>query len=164
MASKRKFSGEVFLVCKAFKNLSLYRERLFQFYLTIRTYKNQVNKIKLIYSIPGSFDRPHAQSMYNVSVLTEIFARNFGDACVFGPSPDLNSTFLPKQNISERILDFSYGVCSSVFGVSPWTQNGLGLSMAGGVGFEPSTPNLGGWCSLRSYYKISLNHYKSGET
>jgi hypothetical protein len=25
-----------------------------------------------------------------------------------------------------------------------------GLSMAGGEGFEPSTPNLGGWCSIRT--------------
>ena len=24
-----------------------------------------------------------------------------------------------------------------------------GLSVAGGVGFEPTTPNLGGWCSIR---------------
>ena len=28
-------------------------------------------------------------------------------------------------------------------------QNGRGLSVAGGVGFEPTTPNLGGWCSIR---------------
>jgi hypothetical protein len=23
------------------------------------------------------------------------------------------------------------------------------MSVAGGVGFEPTTPNLGGWCSIR---------------
>jgi hypothetical protein len=25
------------------------------------------------------------------------------------------------------------------------------LTVAGGEGFEPSTPNLGGWCSIRAY-------------
>jgi riboflavin transporter FmnP len=29
-------------------------------------------------------------------------------------------------------------------------RNGRGLSVAGGEGFEPSTPNLGGWCSIRT--------------
>jgi hypothetical protein len=31
--------------------------------------------------------------------------------------------------------------------------------MAGGEGFEPSTPNLGGWCSIRDAYKITLDPY-----
>ena len=26
----------------------------------------------------------------------------------------------------------------------------MDLSLAGGVGFEPTTPNLGGWCSIRT--------------
>ncbi len=34
--------------------------------------------------------------------------------------------------------------------------------LAGGEGFEPSTPNLGGWCSVRKSYKTNLDHHKSG--
>ena len=33
--------------------------------------------------------------------------------------------------------------------------NGRGSSMAGGEGFEPSTPNLGGWCSIRTEHRES---------
>jgi hypothetical protein len=41
---------------KVFQNLgSIEEERSFRFYLIIRTYKNQNNKFKLIYSIPANF-------------------------------------------------------------------------------------------------------------
>ena len=33
------------------------------------------------------------------------------------------------------------------------------LSVAGGVGFEPTTPNLGGWCSVRDSYENTHDHY-----
>ena len=33
--------------------------------------------------------------------------------------------------------------------IAIFTQNG-NLLLAGGEGFEPSTPNLGGWCSIRT--------------
>ena len=44
--------------------------------------------------------------------------------------------------------------------VIPSSQNGRGLSVAGGEGFEPSTPNLGGWCSIRTELlaQISVQH------
>ena len=42
---------------------------------------------------------------------------------------------------------------------NPSTRKGRGLSMAGGEGFEPSTPNLGGWCSIQNQpFSPSTSH------
>jgi hypothetical protein len=37
-----------------------------------------------------------------------------------------------------------------------------GRKLAGEEGFEPSTPNLGGWCSLRAANERTLDPYKFG--
>ena len=39
---------------------------------------------------------------------------------------------------------------SAVNSVNNFELSENGLEVAGGEGFEPSTPNLGGWCSIRT--------------
>ena len=39
---------------------------------------------------------------------------------------------------------------SAVNSVNNFELSENGLEVAGGEGFEPSTPNLGGWCSIRA--------------
>jgi hypothetical protein len=51
-----------------------------------------------------------------------------------------------KHNLTPNNGNKSLGVKSVVLGSYRGT-------MAGGEGFEPSTPNLGGWCSLRGNIK-----------
>jgi hypothetical protein len=41
-------------------------------------------------------------------------------------------------------------ICNSAQKIIKWISHGQNMSVAGGEGFEPSTPNLGGWCSIRA--------------
>ena len=61
-------------------------------------------------------------------------------------------TLLLNRGISLSVANGQLGQTNNGSNNLPNSSHNLKL-MAGGEGFEPSTPNLGGWCSIRTEHR-----------